>query len=229
MIRVAALRYKSLELCRDKNFTLLSRTNKLKDVALEAQELDLALVAWPQGIPKEWNLSIYPFAEGSETRKPDLVYRGYAYTHTTHGHAAIWIQYCAIRLIVNSIRMRLLCARAEFAPQGPSVNSNLEACQVNIKSLATDICYGVPYFFNSYNTTPDKLASKFTRIDDIPTLSECRITPKLAAILAWPLAVAVSTEGVPKAQKQWLQRRLKTIASVIGAPVLYSVADKGEF
>jgi hypothetical protein len=71
--------------------------------------------------------------------------------------------------------------------------------------------------------------SESIRIGDNVTCTEREIVPKMATILGWPLTVAVSTEAVPKAQKQWLQRRLKTIASVIGAAVLHSVAEKGEF
>jgi hypothetical protein len=51
----------------------------------------------------------------------------------------------------------------------------------------------------------------------------------MAGLLAWPLAVAVSTEAVPEPQRQWLERKLKIVASSLGDSILESVAEKREF
>lgn len=146
-----------------------------------------------------------------------------------HGLAAIWIQCCAARLVVYSIRMQLLSPQAQCTPQGPFADAQLETCRDNICLQATDMCCSVPFFFNVCNTTQDELESESLTMGDGVPLSDGVIGPKMALVLAWPLAMALSIEAVPKAQQLWLQHRLKTIASVIGADVLRSIAEEGEF
>ncbi|KAI2605667.1 uncharacterized protein GGS25DRAFT_523339 [Hypoxylon fragiforme] len=45
------------------------------------------------------------------------------HTYTTHGHAAIWAQYRAVRIIVNSIRRRALCVMSRCSAQAISVRA----------------------------------------------------------------------------------------------------------
>jgi hypothetical protein len=135
MIRVAALRFKSLEVFRQKNLARLSRTNK-PDVVEEACGLDVALASWPQDMPQGWYFSIHCLVEGSESTNSDLLYNCFVHYYTTHGHAAVWIRYLAIRLIVSSILIRLLSA----LPQEPSIKEKIKTCQENINSLANDTC-----------------------------------------------------------------------------------------
>lgn len=229
LIRVAILRTRALELLHDKKLTLESRTNKLKTVAVETRDLDLAFAAWPQGVSEDWKFSIHPSIECSEPTKSELFYEGSVHKYTTRGHAAIWNRYRAVRLILNTMHMRVLSALVQCTSPEPSINAQLEMCQENIGLLATDLCFSVPVFFNVYNMIQDEAGSEPAWIGNNINCPENEIMLKMAAILAWPLTVAVSTEAVPKAQKVWLQHRLKTVASVIGAGVLHSVAENEEF
>ena len=115
--------------------------------------------------------------------------------------------------------MSALIERAAF-PE-PGMKEGRETCQHKISVLATDLCRSIPVFFNSSrNSKEDRTGSKPTGKEDFAIRTELKITPKMAAILTWPLKVAVSTEAVPIAQKEWLQCRLKTVANAIRAPVL---------
>jgi hypothetical protein len=220
MIRVAALRSKSLKIFRQKNLTRLARTNKL-DIVEEGCELDVALVSWLQDIPKEWLFSIHCLAESSEPTNLDLLNSGSLHYYKTHGHVAVWIRYLAIRRIVSSILVRLLSA----LPQGLSISEQIDACQNSINSLATDMCCSVLFFLN--NAIQYDSESSTFGINDNNASPE--ILPRITTILAWPLSVAVSTEVVPVTQKEWLRRKLKTVASVQGDGVLQSIAEAEQF
>ena len=55
------------------------------------------------------------------------------------------------------------------------------------------------------------------------------IIPSLASMLAWPLAIAVSTENVPELQRKWLQGKLGSVADSLGDAVLHDVRRRGAF
>ena len=229
MIRVASLRSKSLKVFSDKDPDLLSQFHIFKDLVLEAQELDAAFAAWSQSIPEQRNFTIPLYTNESGPDNPGARFETSADSYKRHSYAAIWIHYRAARLIVNSIRMRLLFILAQHGSQGGDISREQVTCQEVINTLATDLCCSISFFLNAHNTTQYDSMSKRLRFGDNHPLAEHEITSKMAVVLSVPLTVAVSTQAVPMAQKRQLQRMLKTVASVMGAEILHSVAENGEF
>jgi hypothetical protein len=228
MIQVAALRSKVLKILRERERALISSANRVRDVVIEAGNLDTALASWPQGMLEEWRFSVQSFADRSEqTTMSHFLFNPSVHSYTTHGHAVVWMRYRAVRLIVCSIRMRLL----SILKGQLSIDAGIGGCQEDISSLATDMCYSVPYFFSSdaKRDDSDEPRPASVRIVENAICPERKIVPRIATLLAWPLAVAVSTEAVPKAQKEWLQRKLKTVARVQGDAALESIAETEEF
>ncbi|KAF2476004.1 uncharacterized protein BDR25DRAFT_212412 [Lindgomyces ingoldianus] len=182
-----------------------------REVAAEAQDLDAAFVTWSKTAPEEWRYSTID----SRTTTTDELYDCPVHAYASHGHAAVWNRYRAVRLIVNSIRIRSLATLIQCPMQASYVNSQqeIETSQKNIESLARDLCGGVLFFFHSCN----------------PLIIGGAMPQKMAALLAWPLTVAVSTEGVPGPQRRWLLERLNIVAEILGDVMLASVISKGEF
>lgn len=87
----------------------------------------------------------------------------------------------------------------------------------NLDTVSSELRGDVTFFM-------DKPASP-----DSDGLGALEISPKLAGLVAWPLAVAVSTENVPEPQRRWLQEKLKVVAGSLGDSVLEAVAERGEF
>ncbi|RDW57195.1 hypothetical protein BP5796_12645 [Coleophoma crateriformis] len=212
MIRVAALRCASLKIFRDENPDPLSPCKEVEYATMEAQNLETALTLWPHDLPEEWKFSAIS-TESSMPSKTNFADTNYVHSYTTHGHAAVWIRYLAVCLIVSSIHMRLLSISSHSKPQRPAFTTQLEACQERIDLLAAHMCRSVPFFFSSRNATDPK--------DEIML--------KFATLLTWPLTVAISIEAIPLAQKQWLQRRLKSVAVVLADGVIQSAAEKDAF
>jgi hypothetical protein len=225
LIRVAALRSATLKLIRGKNLVRLLQ-NDHADAVIEAHKLDVALAEWPKDLPEEWKFSVHYIGGSREAAQLDLLYSDSIYFYRTHGHAAVWMRYLAVRLIVSSIIMRLYSAHPQTLSQGTSFKEQIEIKQNNISSLATDMCHSVPFFFNSDLIQKDPESTTF-RING--NITSPQILPRIATILSWPLSVAVCTEAVPVNQKEWLRCKLRLVASVQGDAVVQSVADSEEF
>ncbi|KAJ5604454.1 hypothetical protein N7510_009608 [Penicillium lagena] len=196
MIQVADIRAKAQN-CLQAGVSIF-QLGQLDELVLGARQLDSALVEWTQRIPSDWTFFENLGSAYTENSLP---------CYTSRGYAATLNRYRAVRLIINSLRIRLLSTMSRITQ---SMGTELEQCQANISSLTACLCHSIPSFF------------------DVAT-TEHNITPKMAIVLAWPLTVAVSTEAVPTTQRKWLQDRLHTVASVIGADRLHTVAESGEF
>jgi hypothetical protein len=225
MTRVAALRSKCLKVFRLKNPSRVLQSANA-DMVAEALDLDETLTQWSKDLPVEWRFSVFFVEATQEPVKSDLLYNDSVRYYTTHGHAAVWMRYLAVRLIVCSICLRLLSALPQWTSQGPSSVEQLKAYQESINLLATNMCCSVPFFFVSEAIHHDPESATF-RINNKLTSPE--ILPRIATLLSWPLSVAVSTEAVPLAQKEWLKRNLKVAASVQGDAVVQSIAETEEF
>lgn len=86
--------------------------------------------------------------------------------------------------------------------------SHEEKCRDTIVAVSGEICSALPFFFPS---NPE------------------HIHPRLATLLGWPIAVAVSTQAVPNIQRLQLKKTLKTVAMVLGDSVLQVIAEGEEF
>ena len=222
MIWAADFRERSSMLLRDKISSLTLHLQKVTDMTAEAARFDRAFVAWSKSVPDDWQFSFHSFADDSyPTISDDFLFQRSIHRYSSHGHAAMWIHYRAVRLMLNSVHLQLLSDLAQCSGQESSLNAELETCQNNISSLATDFCYSVPVFFRSMIDYSGIVCRSTSTV-----CLEDPIDPKMAAILACPMALAVTTQAVPKIQKRWLQQKLKMIANAIGATQLHSAADK---
>jgi len=228
MVRVAALRAQSLTLFLQKNSTLPSLAQHSKDIATGAQELDIALASWSGALPADWKFSTQPSPAGPDSTDMDHLYDGSVHIYATHGHAALWNRYRAVRLIVNSIRLRSLSTLCQCPSQRSFGVAQPDECQKIMDSLAKDLCGSVPFFFTSRHANQDGAGLRFIRIGNTVIRTEREILPQMATLLVWPLAVAVNTEGVPNPQRQWLKHRLRSGADALGDAILESVVE-GEF
>lgn len=236
MVRVAALRAKTLPLFLgplfpgEKESTIHAgyRVLRAEAIAVEARELDDVLASWSRAVPEEWSWTIERFPTTFGLGESDLVYDGAQHVYTSHAHATIWDRCRAARLIVNSIRIRALQLCLDFRFPAPSQGSclitqgKIDSSQKNIDELTNDICGSVPFFFHGTRSTTKTAMS-------IDHVVECRVKPKMAGLLAWPLTVAISTDRVLDPQRQWLKARLKEVAISYGDSILESVVEKGEF
>lgn len=97
-------------------------------------------------------------------------------------------------------------------------------------SLSRDLCRSVPFSLTSLaNPAHDTEFSRVIKIGGKEVYTNDEILPKLAILLAWPLTLAISTDGVPEPEKLWLKQQLKSIAGSLGDAVLDTLTEESEF
>ncbi|KAI0109289.1 hypothetical protein F4776DRAFT_657262 [Hypoxylon sp. NC0597] len=223
MVRVASLRERSLYLFLPKSARFSSQPLP-GHIATEAQDLDAALESWTRDLPEDWRFSTQSDSTANTT------FDGLIHTYPSHGHGAIWNRYFAVHIIVNSIRRRALSVMAQCSSQTMSTRTEQNICQEKIASLATDLCRGIPFFIASHIIAQGSPSpTRVIKIGSNVIHTNYEILPKLATLLAWPLALAVSTETVPEPQKQYLKIKLESVANALGDSALQSVAEQEEF
>ena len=222
MVRVVALREVAMPLFHGQDPDAMAWLHLLKEIISVAQELDIALSAWAQSAPEDWKFSTTTTSaqEGTSGNGDDDMACSHVYS--THGHAAVWNHYRAVRLIVNSIRMRAFSLLLECPTQCSAIIGLKTLCQEHIDALSKDLCHSVPYFFQTSSAlTSNGAENGFD--------STAEIAPKMAELLAWPLTVAVSTDGVPTVQRGRMKDVLRICANASANAVLESVIERGEF
>lgn len=226
MVRVVALRELSMPLFHAPDPDMMTWLHFLKEVAAAGQELDIELSAWAQSAPDDWQFSTAapsapdprPRAAGDEDDAAAP-----AHSYATHAHAAVWNHYRAVRLIVNSIRRRAFALLLECPTQCSALVGVHTICLEHIAAMSQDLCDSVPFFFQQ------PLVTGTSGSTDRGSHPAGEIAPKMAELLAWPLTVAVSTDGVPERQRLRMKEVLRMCASASANAVLESVIDQGEF
>lgn len=218
LVRVAAFRARALAFFSNTSVALPTSTPDLEYLAHTGKELEDDLVHWAETMSGEWQEQASGESDIDESNNEtyDHLFKSY----TSHGHASLWIRQRALRLIVNSIFIKFIAVRMQNGTDHEHLRWKQNRMRGNLASTSSSLCGDVAFFFS--RSSQEEQNS--TDIHD-----EHAILPRLATLLAWPLAVAVSTENVPEPQRQWLQQKLRLVASSLGDAVLGRVADRGAF
>ncbi|UKZ68726.1 uncharacterized protein TrAtP1_009748 [Trichoderma atroviride] len=218
MIRVLILRNKSVSFLGDMDASDLGTIDEAKSIAMESYTLDYDLALWALRLSQDWEFHVswrpsQPSSNGTDARV-DIP----SHSYPSVGHASTWNRYRALRLITNSIQKRALCALRSLSNDAFLV-TDIQRCQDNIDKLAVDLCRGAEFSITRQNTARGSEASTLLNV----------IHPSVAALLAWPLTVAVSVDAVRLSEKTWLKGVLKAVARSLGHTQLESVSDEGEY
>lgn len=218
MVRALILRNKSVSSLGDMDAADPKIIDEIKSLAMESYTLDYDLALWALGLPQDWDFCVSWIHSQQSSNVADDCVNMPSHSYPSVGHASIWNRYRALRLIANSIQRRALCALQSLFNDA-FLNTDIQRCQDNIDRLAVDICSGTEFSITRQTTPRDSEASTLL---DVPH-------PSVAALLAWPLTVAVSVDAVQPPEKTWLKGVLKAVARSLGHTQLESVSDQGEY
>lgn len=218
MIRVLILRNKSVSFLRDMDASDLGTIDEVKSIAMESYTLDYDLALWALRLPRDWDFHVSWTLSQPSSNVTDARVDIPSHTYTSVGHASTWNRYRALRLITNSIQKRALCALQSLF-NDVFLDTDIQRCQDNIDKLAVDLCCGAGFSIARQNTARGSGASTLLNVPH----------PSVAALLAWPLTVAVSVDAVRLSEKTWLKGVLKAVARSLGHTQLESVSDRGEY
>jgi hypothetical protein len=219
MMKAASLRSKSIQILDDIKSGTRDGVDNLKSVISEAQLLDYLFAEWTQDMPMEWvfltRKRLCHSNDQCHNNKSCVQYDDFFHSYTTHHHATIWNRYRAVRLLINSIQMRLLAVEDQhtFGQSDFDISTQSKTCEEVISCLSTDLCRSIPSFHH-FDT------GFSTSTSGIIICPESDLKPTMAVLLAWPISIAVSIEEVPLNQREWLKCRLQAVNKVIGCPTL---------
>ncbi|KAK1236959.1 hypothetical protein MKX08_007907 [Trichoderma sp. CBMAI-0020] len=218
MIRVLILRNKSVSILRELNASDLETGDEAKSLAMESYTLDYDLALWALSLPEDWRFHASWTLSQPSSNVIDARVDIPSHKYTSVGHASTWNRYRALRLITNSIQKRALSA-LQLLSNDAFLVTDIQRCQGNIDRLAVDLCSGTEFSITRQNIARGSDASILLNAPH----------PSVAALLAWPLTVAVSVDAVRLPQKTWLKGVLKAVARSLGHTQLESVSDEGEY
>jgi hypothetical protein len=212
VVRIANLHYASASL-QQKNGLQIAKAEGLNN---EARELDKALQDWAAQIPSTCSYQRHILTE-PDPRPRKHFYSSIVYSYSRPGYAAVWSQYFAARMLINSTRLRVLeLTRPNPLADFTYENQRLE-CITQLKAMADSLASTIPFCLERFKTNNPNSPIRQTSIT-FNTNEE--IKPYLASLAVWPLTVASSLEGIDIRQQQWFRSELARLGRITGDGVL---------
>ncbi|PVH79361.1 hypothetical protein DL98DRAFT_631678 [Cadophora sp. DSE1049] len=203
LVQVADLKYAFKALGRDEG----ADPSLSEKIYNQARDLDKQCSRWGENLPDEWSYE--------SRRTPNLWPRTdfgnpTAYVCSRHTYAAVWVQYFAVQLLINNIRLNLLQRSfISFKNHDARYRQYFEECQIQLKTLAHDLTCIIPFSLGRIKTNSKVL-------DSITLNTKEEIPPSLALPVVWSLSVVSSLDGIESEQQLWFRTLLARLGRVLG-------------
>ena len=208
IVRTVKLHYASTSL-QPKNGLKIAENEKLN---YEARELDKALQDWAAQISSTCSYQRHILTESDQWPKEHF-YSSIVYSHSSPGYAAVRSQYLAARILLNSTRLRVLeLSRPNLLAKFTYEEQRLE-CIAQLKDMADSLASTIPFCLERF--TVDR-PSSLAHHDSITLNTNEEIKPYLVRLVAWPLSIASSAEGIDDRQQLWFKSELASLGRIIG-------------
>ena len=211
-VRIVNLHYAFTSL-QQKNFLQIAKAEELNN---EARELDEALQDWAAQIPSACSYQRHTLTEPDPWPRRNF-YSSIVYSYSRPEYAAMWSQYFAARMLINSTRLRVL----ELSRPNPMVNFTYEqqrlGCITQMRATADSLASTIPFCLERFKLDHPNSSIRQTSIM-LNTNEE--IKPCLASLVVWPLTVASSLEGMDVRQQLWFRSELARLGRITGDAVL---------
>lgn len=185
----------------------------------EIQDLDKALQEWTADFPSNWCYERHILPDPHPWPMRDF-YSPIVYSYPSPAFAAVWNQYFATRMLINSTRLRILnllhSTSTTFSHQ-----QHLE-CLSQMQIMANDLASSVPFSLQRFKVTHSP-RSPFSR-KSITLNTKEDIKPYVAKLIIWPLSIVSSLEYVEAKQQSWFRSELARLGKISG----YGVFDSAE-
>lgn len=198
---------------QQKNGLQIAKAEQLNN---EAQELDKALQDWAAYIPSTC------FYRRHILTKPDPLprrhfYSSIVYSYPKPGNAAAWSEYFAVRMHINSTRLRAL----EPSRPNPLIELTYEQqrleCTTQLEAMADSLASSIPFCLERFkidnSSPPISQTSIMLNTND-------EIKPYLASLAVWPLTIASSLDGIDVGRQLWFRSELARLGRITGDGVL---------
>jgi len=186
----------------------------------ESRATDQQLQDWTTNMPAKWSYEQQRLGE-SGALPNEYFFSSEVYHFSCPGAAAVWCQYFAARMIINSTRLKILGVIGRNSTVDSTYEVQRLECKVQLDELARGLASTLPFCLGRFKVHD----SKSTSGEDSIVFNTDEIKPSLACLPVWPLVVASSLEGVDVTLQKWFRSLLGRLGIILGDGVLVN-ADK---
>ena len=207
LVRVVNLRHAFKKLKHDESIEVEAIFN-------EAKELDEACHWWVVQSPSEWRYESHIIPDFWS--RTDF-YSSSVYICDRNSYAAIWVQYFAVRMLINSTLLGLVQMKHPPSLQNGTSTDDPECSEYRkqLETMTKNLVSTVPFALGRFS------ANK-TEGPDLPltvtlnTNTDKTIPPALALPIIWPLSVISNLDGVKCSHRLWIKAKLAHLGRVLG-------------
>jgi hypothetical protein len=184
----------------------------------EARDIDTALQEWMAQFPTEWSPRQHTLPSTYDLPSKDF-YSPIALSYSRPAYAAPWNHYYAMRLLVNSTRLRIInVSHPSFDDFACDQRSE---CLSRIQSMANGLASSLPFCLQKFRVSDETDASSNqdsiilnTSVDNRPFFK--------TNLTVWPLSVAAGLGDMDFDQdlRFWFRDELSHLGEMIGDRVL---------
>ena len=196
-------------------------TPQLELMNAEVQNLDEILQKWADGLPEECSSTQHILKAPRDS--PQLhFYSQKVNTYAKLSHAALWSQYFAARMLLNSKLLRIL---GLSRPDRPflvfTYARQHQLCVAHLKKMGESLAANLPFSLERVKVTHNDSSGSQSSI----SLNTHRdIQPYLADLVIWPLSIAKCVEGIDDKLRQWFRSELVAAGEIIGDGLIQRAA-----
>ena len=211
-VRAVNLHYASANL--QKNDLLIKKTEELSN---EAQALDKAVQDWVTQFPVTWSYQRHVLVDRDHWPRKNF-YSSTVYIYSRPGNAAVWNQYFTMRMLINSIHLRILEMNHPGLTTYSTYEQQRQEYNTQLKAMAENLASSIPFCLERFKTVnnPNPTAGQTS----IALNTDEEIKPYLAVLAIWPLTVASSLKGIDTTQRLWFKSQLARLGRATGEGVL---------
>jgi hypothetical protein len=181
-------------------------------------------------LPEAWSYAT------STVEPSSITMGGHTSSYQSVSQAAAWLQYHALHIMTSDLHLTLLRQAGQHFDDLPDHLSQIRSIRYDagclpderqfstrekdleesIASTATTFSRTVLWFYDGHHHDCGDVSNLETNSEH----SRLVLSPRMAVIIAWPIALAVRSTAIPSLHRSWLQERLDDVAEVTGAAVL---------
>ncbi|KAL8951177.1 MAG: hypothetical protein Q9222_002837 [Ikaeria aurantiellina] len=184
---------------------------------MQIQKLDTALQGWITQISKGESYQRHVLTlDGPWPKK--LLFSPTVYEFPNPGHAALWSQFFATRLLLDGLRLKISMSIRKGSATSSTYEQQRQAWIDRLNTTAEHLASSVPYCLERFQVK---------RKPSSPS-SESRITfnmnevinPCLANLVVWPLTIASSLRELDIRLQLWFRSQLSSLGKIVGEGIL---------
>lgn len=205
-------------------YDIQQRFTTTENLTEEAQKLDRELQEWAAELPSTYSYERCALlGPGSYPRKH--FYSATLYNYPSLRCAAVWCEYFAARILLNSIRLTLLEVHHSDPLLSYIYMEQRQSCIAELKDMADSLASTIPFCLEKFEVIRSDSPIQQITIE-INAYKDNK--PYLATLVVWALTIASSRGGVDLQQRLWFKSELAELGRITGEGIL-ECADTDEW